>query len=82
MHCYFCDALLGQIGHVDTSRKESEIAVAYACPHCGKRYQAQMIPTAIFAYTPGQEGTLLRLTRCSRCQQLYRYGSRHCCQVT
>jgi NADH pyrophosphatase NudC (nudix superfamily) len=82
MHCYFCDALLQQIGDVATSSKKSEIAVAYACPHCGKRYQAQWTPTAIFAYTPGQEGTLLRLTQCSRCQQLYRSESRHFCQIT
>lgn len=81
MHCYFCDAPLQQVGPIDICCKKSEIALAFACPQCGKRYQTQLIPIAIFVYTPGQEATLLRLDQCSRCKQLYRHESRHVCQV-
>ena len=82
MHCYFCDALLQQVGPIDTCCKDSELALAFACPQCRKRYLTQLIPIAIFAYTPGQETTLLRLNQCSRCKQLYRHESRHVCQIT
>jgi hypothetical protein len=81
MHCYFCDALLQQVGTSAPCGLDGKMVIAFSCPQCGKRYQTQLIPIAIFVYTPGQEGTLLRLNQCSRCQQLYLHESRHMCQV-